>query len=136
MANFVFGDLQEIKCVFQGKTHRFYPKANETFNVDQGGIRTNDDASQTTSKGDMMRQLNRVRWMVDGAIAVDTISNDELTILNKMSGSPESGIWQFYLVSGSVFKGVGSPVGDLQYDTNAGTINLKVSGNRELEKIL
>lgn len=135
MANFVFGDVQEIVCSHLGKTYRFYPKANETFNVDKGGIRANDDANQITSNGQIMRQLNRVRWMVDGPIACDTISDAELSALNIMSASPSLGTWQFALISGAIYKGVGSTVGDVQFDSNAGTISLKVSGNGELEKI-
>lgn len=135
MANFVFGDVQEIVANHLGNTYRFYPKANETFNVDKGGIRTNDDASQITSNGSMMRQLNRVRWMFEGPIAADTISDAELRALNIMSASPVPATWQFALISGAIYKGVGSPVGDVQYDSNAGTIALKVSGSRELEKI-
>lgn len=135
MANFVFGDVQEIVCNHLGNTYRFYPKANETFNVDKGGIRTNDDANQTTTDGQMMRQLNRFRWMFDGPIAADTTSDAEFNALNIMSGSPVSGTWQFSLISGAIYKGVGSPVGDVKYDSNTGIITLKISGNRELEKI-
>ena|SRR6478736_185067 len=135
MANFVFGDVQEIVCNHLGNTYRFYPKANETFNMDKGGIRANDDANQVTSNGQIMRQLNRVRWAIDGPIACDTISDSELRALNIMSASPSLGTWQFALISGAIYKGVGSPVGDIQFDSNAGTIALKVSGNGELEKI-
>jgi hypothetical protein len=135
MANFVFGDIQEIVCNHLGNTYRFYPKANETGTFDKGGLRTNDDANQITSNGQMMRQINRVRWAVEGPIAVDTISDAEQTALNIMSGSPSLGTWQFALISGAIFKGNGSPVGDIALDSNAGTLTLKVSGNGELEKI-
>lgn len=135
MANFVFGDVEEIVCVHEGTTYRFYPKANESFNLDKGGIRANDDANQITSNGQIMRQLNRFRWMLDGPIACDTISDSELDALNKLSASPVLGTWQFSLISGAIYKGEGSPVGDIQCDTNAGTIALKVSGSGILEKI-
>jgi len=135
MANFVFGDVQEIVVNHLGNTYRFYPKANETFNFDKGGIRANDDTSQVTSNGQIMRQLNRVRWTIDGPIACDTISDAELTALNIMSASPSLGSWQFSLISGAIYRGVGSPVGDIQFDSNAGTVTLKVSGNGILEKI-
>lgn len=135
MANFVFGDLQEIVCTHLGNTYRFYPKANETGNFDKGGLRTNDDANQITSNGQMMRQINRARWMVEAPIAVDTISDTEQAALNVMAGSPSMGTWQFSLISGGIFKGVGCPVGDLSMDSNAGTLQLKISGNGELEKI-
>lgn len=134
MANFVFGDVQEIVATHLGNTYRFYPKANETFNIDKGGIRVNDDTSQITSNGQIMRQLNRVRWVVEGPIACDTISDAELSALNVMSASPSLGDWQFSLISGAIYKGIGSPVGDIQFDSNTGIITLKVSGNGELQK--
>jgi hypothetical protein len=135
MANFVFGDILEIVVNHLGNTYRYYPKANETGTFDKGGLRTNDDANQITSNGQMMRQINRGRWVVEVPIAVDTISDSEQTSLNIMSGSPSLGTWQFSLISGAIFKGVGCPVGDLAMDSNAGTLQLKVSGNGELEKI-
>ena len=120
MGNFVFGDVVDIVCVHNGITYRFSPKANESFNIDKGGIRVNDDANQITSNGQIMRQLNRFRWMVDGPIAVDNISGYEQDALNVMSASPALGVWQFSLISGAILKGVGSPVGDIALDSNAG----------------
>lgn len=135
MANYVFGDLDEIICNFNGNTFRFRPKANETFNFDPGGLRVNDDVSQVTSDGQIMRQINRQRWKVDGPIACDTILGTEFNALNLMSGSPSLGTWQFAMKSGAIYKAVGSPVGDISLDSNAGTIALTVSGNGILEKI-
>jgi hypothetical protein len=135
MSNFVFGDCVEITCVHLGTTYRFSPKANETFNIDRGGIRANDDASQVTSNGQIMRQLNRVRWMIDGPIAADSISGYEQKALNVMSASPSLGVWQFSFINGAILRGTGSPVGDVQLDSNSGQITLKVSGNGEIETI-
>lgn len=138
MANFVFGDVQEIVInhpELPGGSCRLYPKANESFNFDKGGIRVNDDSNQLTSNGQIMRQLNRARWEVDGPIACDTISDSELTNLNILSASPILGTIQFAFISGAIYKGVGSPVGEIKFDSNAGTIPIKFSGNGELEKI-
>ena len=135
MANFVFGDCVEITCNHLGKTYRYAPKANETFNIDKGGIRGNDDMNQITSNNQMMSQLNMARWAVDGPIAIDQISDSELSSLNLMAASPSLGTWQFSMISGAIYKGTGRPVGDLQTDANAGTLALKVSGAGGLEKI-
>lgn len=138
MANFVFGDLLEIVINhpdLPGGSVRLYPKANESFNFDMGGIRVNDDSNQVTSNGQIMRQLNRARWEVDGPIAADTISNSEMSALNILSASPILGTIQFAMISGAIYKGVGSPVGEIKFDSNAGTIPIKFSGNGELEKI-
>ena len=138
MANFVFGDVQEIVInhpALPGGSARFYPKANESFNFDKGGIRVNDDANQITSNGQIMRQMNRSRWEVDGPIACDTITDAEMKNLNILSASPILGTIQFALISGAIYKGVGSPVGEIKFDSNAGTIPIKFSGNGELESI-
>lgn len=135
MANFVFGDCVEIVCNHLGNTYRYYPKANETFNVDKGGVRGNDDANQVTSNGQMMSQLNRSRWSVDGPIAIDQMSDIELSTLNLMAGSPSLGNWQFAMISGAIYKGTGRPVGDITTDANAGTLSLKVAGGGVLQKI-
>jgi hypothetical protein len=133
MSNFVFGDCVAVKCVHLGITYRFSPKANESFNVDKGGIRTNDDASQITSDGQIMRQLNRVRWMIDGPIAADSISGYEQDSLNTLAGSPVLGDWQFTFISGAIVGGKGCPVGDIQLDSNGGQLTMKVSGSGLLE---
>lgn len=134
MANFVFGDILDITCTHLGTTYRFSPKANESGNLDKGGIRGNDDQSQITSNGQMMRQLNRSRWMFECPIACDTISDYELKSLNIMAASPALGAWQINLISGGIYTGNGAPVGDIAMDTNAGTITLKISGNGELQQ--
>lgn len=135
MANFVFGDCVEITCNHLGNTYRFYPKANESFNIDTGGVRGNDDMNQITSNGQMMSQLNRARWAVDGPIAVDQMSHSELSALNILAGSPSLGLWQFSFISGAIYRGTGRPVGDVATDSNAGTLTLKVSGGGILQKI-
>lgn len=135
MANFVFGDVLNIVVTHLGTTYRFSPKSNESGTLDPGGIRGNDDKNQITSNGQMMRQLNRERWLVDCPIACDTIGNTEFTALNIMAASPVLGSWQFELISGAIYIGQGCPVGEISTDTNAGTIPLKVSGNGELQKI-
>lgn len=134
MANFVFGDILDISCNHNGTTYRFSPKANESGNLDKGGIRGNDDANQITSNGQMMRQLNRARWMFDCPIACDQVADYELKALNIMAASPILGQWSFNMISGAIYTGNGAPVGDIATDTNAGTIALKVSGNGELLK--
>lgn len=135
MANFVFGDCVNITCTHLGKTYRFSPKANESFNIDKGGIRGNDDANQVTSNNQMMSQLNMARWSVDGPIAVDQISDAELSGLNVMAASPSLGRWQFDMISGAIYVGTGRPVGDIATDSNAGTLTLKVAGAGGLQKI-
>lgn len=135
MANFVFGDCVEVICNHLGITYRYAPKSNETFNIDKGGVRGNDDANQVTSNGQNMRQLNMAKWSVEGPIAVDQISDVVLSSLNLMAGSPAEGVWQFSMRNGAIYQGKGAPVGDITTDSNGGTLTLKVAGGGILEKI-
>ena len=135
MANFLAGDISSISCTHLGTTYRYFPKANETFNIDKGGQRTNDDASQITSNGQSIRAINAVRWSIDGPIAVDFVSGNEEDSLNLMASSPAEGLWQVNHISGAIWVGKGSPVGDIQADSNAGTIALKISGGGKLQPV-
>lgn len=135
MANYTFGDVDEIVCQHTLGEFRFNPKSNESFTIDKGGIRANDDANQVTSNGQMMSQMNRVRWSIEGPVAVDTINDVELENVTKLAGHPDLGTWTFSMVNGAVYKGKGRPVGDIQTDSNAGTMTLKIAGGGVLEKI-
>lgn len=135
MANYTFGDVDEIVCQHTLGEFRFNPKSNESFTIDKGGIRANDDANQVTSNGQMMSQMNRVLWFFEGPVAVDTINDIELENVSKLSGHPDLGTWTFSMVNGAVYKGKGRPVGDIQTDSNAGTMTLKIAGGGILEKI-
>jgi len=129
----VFGDMLEITCNHSGNDYRFYPKANESFTVDKGGIRNNDDANQITTSGILMVQKNRTRGMIEGPISSESNTEKDLNTLSK---SPIPGTWTFVSISGKVYKSVrgGVIVGDIQSDSNAGTITLVVSAG-EFEEI-
>jgi len=133
---FVGGDFEEVHCSHpEYGQMRFYPKANETFNVDYGGISSNDDENGVTSAGDLIDQMNRRRWSVEGPIAIDFAGSQEETFLNNVAKSPTLGTWTFTHISGAVWRGQGKPVGTRSYDTNAGTLSLKIAGSRQLENI-
>jgi len=135
MANFLAGDITAITVTHLGKTYRYSPKANETFNIDKGGLRTNDDNSQLTSDNQNIRQINATRWSLDGPIGADFVSGNEEDSLNIMAGSPAEGVWQISHISGAIWVGKGSPVGDIQADSNAGTIALKIGGAGKLQAV-
>ena len=136
MANFIGGDVLEAVC-----THptlgdfRFQAKSNEAFTLDPGGIRNNDDANAVTGSGELISQKNRVRWSLEGPVAVDFLSENELNGLTSLAESPEPGVWTLTHISGLISKGKGEIVGDLQADTNTAQMTLKVSGGGRLEKI-
>lgn len=132
----VGGDLAEISC-----THPtlgqfiFVPKSNESSTFDRGGVRSNDDANMIDGGGQMIDQLNRVRWSVEATIAVDDAGQNTQVNLTDMAASPVLGDWTFTHINGDVFAGKGKPVGDLQPDKNVNTMTLKVAGGGRLSLI-
>lgn len=129
MANYSFGDCDEIVCQHSTGEYRFKPKSNEDSTVDPGGIRANDDANQITSDGILMSQLNRVRGSVEQPVAVNN-NLFELNNASLLAGHPDLGTWTFSYLNGIILKGKGRPVADLQYASNAGTMTLKVALER------
>lgn len=136
MANYIGGDIVEITCSHPTLgDFRFAPKANESFTMDPGGIRNNDDASSVTGGGAMIVQKNRILWSVEGPVAVDLLSANEIDTVPKLMESSESGTWTMTHISGAIYRGLGMPVGDFNVDTNSVNTTLKIAGGGKLEKI-
>jgi hypothetical protein len=137
MANTIAGDFIEI--TYNHPTlgaGRFAPKANESFTLDKGGFRTADDASMIDGSGAPINQLNRVRWSAEGPVAWDNGADpDAADRLVSLAGNPVDADWTFTHVSGKIYAGKGRPVGDIQADSNAGTISMKISGGGTLQVI-
>lgn len=120
----------------------FFPKANEDSTFDLGGFRSNDDANMIDGGGRMIDQINRVRWSVEMTIASDMGStgnpnaSSDLEMLKLLASSPVQADWTISHVNGTVWKGKGKPVGDIQANGNAGTIGFKVAGGGEMKKIV
>lgn len=135
MAIFAWGDIDEIVC--QSPTlgsKRFFPKSAEDYTIDFGGIRTADDANSITANAQDIKIMNRVRWRLEGPVAVDTESS-ELIYINSLHELAESPTWTITFLNGAIYKGVGGPVGDVQLSSNAGTMSLILAGGGKLEKI-
>lgn len=128
---FVAGDITEITAnhpTLGMKT--FYPKANEAFTYDLGGVRSNDDEAGITGSGDVIRQMNNNRAFFEGPIAWDANDNEELEFLNALAADPTFADWTVSGINDAVYGLKGFPAGPIQGDTNAGTITLKVSGSK------
>jgi len=110
------------------------PKSNESFTLDLGGFRSNDDANMIDGGGQMIDQINRVRWSGEGTIAVDELQETQEN-MTALAGSPQLADWTFTHVNGTVYGGKGKPVGDIQVDKNVNTMTLKISGGGLAELI-
>lgn len=136
MPNFIGGDIVEIVCKHPEEGEfRFQVKANESFNVDPGGLRSNDDSGSISGGGDMIDQINRVRPSFEGPVAVDLLSANEIASLPKLAASPILGVWSLTHISGAIYKMNGKPVGDLIADSNTAQMPLKVAGSGKMEQL-
>lgn len=136
MPKFIGGDIVELVCKHPtlGES-RYQVKANETFNVDTGGLRSNDDANMVSGGGEMIDQINRIRPSMEGPVVVDFISGNELNNLTALAASPDQGTWTLSHISGAVYKMKGKPVGDLVADSNTAQMPLKIAGSGRMEQL-
>jgi hypothetical protein len=135
MPTYAGGDILEIVCKHSSGTFRYQAKANEDFTINPGGFRSNDDDDAVTGAGEMIDQINRKRTSIEGTIAVDFTSGNEETSLPALAASPELGVWTISVVTGTVWKIKGKPVGDLNFTTNNPQMALKIAGSGVAEKL-
>lgn len=133
---FIGGDITEASCKHPTLgDYRFEAKSNEAFTLDKGGIRNDDSADGVTGAGNVILKKTRVRWSVEGPLAVDLLNDVEISGLNDLAESADPGVWTFTQIGGAVFTGLGWPVGDLSADTNTSQLKLKVAGGGKLQEI-
>lgn len=131
------GDITEIRYNHPSLgSGVWFPKAGEDSTFDLGGIRGNDDANSIDGGGRSIRQLNRVRWSCEATISWDMNNSGELDQAKKLAANSVEAEWTISHINGSVWKGIGAPVGDIQGNGNAATFSIKISGGGELKKIV
>lgn len=136
MPKYLGGDITEISCSHPTLgDFRFATKADESYSIDFGGFRNDDDASNVSGAGALISKKNRVRWSLEGPILLDLQSGLETKGVNDLAESSEPGVWTITHISGAIWKGTGEVVGDLVGDTNTAQMPAKVSGGGKLEKI-
>lgn len=127
------GDITEIVCKHPTLgTARFQAKSNESYTIDHGGIRNNDDANQITGSGVAIYQKNRVRWSFEGPTLKPL---DEEVTLEALAESAEEGTWVVSHINGTTWQGKGMPVGDINTDTNNQQRTTKIAGGGKFEKV-
>jgi len=131
------GDILEITYNHEDfGSGAIFCKTNEDGTVDYGGYRSNDDANMISGDGQMIDQINRVRWSFEAPpIIWDMTDADEVDQLVKMAASPKLGDWTINHISGKIWGGKGKPVGDIQGTTNAANVTLKLAGPNKLKSL-
>lgn len=133
---FTGGDILEISYKHPSLgTGTFFPKAGEDLTVDPGGYRSEDKEDGITGDGQMIDTISRKRWSMEGTIAWDTNSQDELAQIAKLQASPEMATWTFTHINGTVWGGKGKPVGDAKGSSKDATLKIKVAGGGQLNKL-
>ncbi|MCH9621002.1 MAG: hypothetical protein S4CHLAM20_04160 [Chlamydiia bacterium] len=113
----------------------FFPKSEEDGTIDPGGFRTADEDNGVTGSGDAIYKKNRKRWSVEITSRWDANKANDLERLNLLSNSSIESTLTFELANGTVWKGQGMPVGDVQGSSNEATMSVKFAGGGFLEKI-
>lgn len=132
----VAGDIQEITYEHPDYgSGVIYPKAGEEATYDPGGFRTNDDDASIDNGGRSIDVMNRTRPFFQVPVSHDINGTREMQALADMAGSPKQGTWTIQHANGDVRRLVGKPVGNIQGNVGAGTIDLKVAGSKKMEKI-
>ncbi len=112
-----------------------YPKAAEDNTFDTGGFRSADDANMIDGAGNMIDQMNRVRWMFEGSVSWDMNNAEELERLVQLASSPIQADFTFTHINGTIYAGKGKPVGDYKGNGNTAQIPVKISGGGTLKQI-
>lgn len=113
-----------------------FPKSNEESTFDEGGFRSAEEANMVAGNGEMIDQINRVRWSFDGKIAWDMNNREDVLKMRNLSASPVLASWTISHINGTVWGGLGKPVGDIQGNGNDATFALKLQGSGVLKKIV
>lgn len=112
-----------------------YMKSNEDNNFDLGGFRSNDDANMVDGAGNMIEQMNQVRWKLEATISWDMNDRNELQTIVDLAASPQTADWTFSHINGTVWGAKGKPVGDYSGSGNNATFPIIISGGGKLSKI-
>lgn len=136
MARAIGGDILEITCNHPTKgTLTLYPKAGEDTTLDPGGFRSADSEDMIDGGGQMINQINQIRWSLECRLAMDTNTEETIHKIAALAGDPQEADWTISHVNGTIWGGKGVPVGDLKGNLNNATFPFKISGSNQLKKI-
>jgi hypothetical protein len=112
-----------------------YAKAAEDSEFDLGGYRSSDDANMVDGGGNMIDQMNQVRWKFSVAVSWDMNTANELDKIVLLASSPIQADWTISHINGTVWGGKGKPVGEYTGNGNQATFPLVLSGGGKLKRI-
>lgn len=135
MGAIVAGDILEIQWSNpKFGTGVWLPKSNEDGNLNTGGFRANDDKNMITGSGKPIVQLNNTMWSLETTIAWDMAVANEVEVVSNLTGDSDETTFTITMIGGTIWGGVGRPVGDIAGNTNTGVLPIKLAGGGKLEK--
>jgi len=112
----------------------FDMKSGEDTELDRGGLRIVDDENNRTASGKLILQYENKQPYIQPTVVVD--ADIEQYIQDLIANSfDELGTWTLTHISGDVYSGRGTIVGDVRPNRNAGTVQFKIVFEDELLKL-
>lgn len=134
--SFVGGNITEVTLSHEVEgSVTLQIKASEDNTYDLGGVRGNDDKNMVTGSGQSIRSLNMSQWRAKLTVAWDMNIGLELQKIERMAASPLETVVTISHINNSIYRGKGSPVGDLEANVNNATFPLTLGGGGKLTKL-
>ena len=108
-------------------------KSAEDSNFQPGGIISTDDENMVATNGEMIDQMQRVRWNFETTLAWDMNVARTLETILALQRSTKQTAFTISHINGVVYEGFGKPVGVHVGNGNQATIPLKLQGGGELK---
>lgn len=137
MGNAVGGDITEISFSHPTLgTGILRCKASEDNTYDLGGFRSDDDDDGIDGGGRMIDKMNRKRWSVEIAAMTNDMNEDkDLEKVVALASDPVPANFVFSHINGTIYGGLGKPVGDIKNNVNGSVFPIKFAGGGILKAI-
>lgn len=123
------GDIKEIRYKHEDLGDGvFYAVSNQGNTMDPGGYRASDDANMIDGSGSAIWQHNQVRGSFEALVSNDMNGRNDAQNIADLQSSTKEADWTVIFFNDTIWGMKGKPVGDINPDTNASTLTLKVQG--------
>lgn len=114
-------------------TYTYDPIAGEDSTYKMGGFVNADESSSIDGKGRAIYKKNRERPSFSVVCAWDMNNNQEMERISQIQESSEEAEYTFTNKNGVVYRLKGQPVGSYEFNGNAASFTLMISGSDKLQ---
>ena len=111
----------------------FFGIAGEAFTYMGGGYRGNDQAVLDGANR-LIKSMNRMPWSCEGKVSNDMVNNNEFEAAQAIAASTTETTFTVSNANGTVYKGAGTILGDLELDVDKCSFTLKLVGGGNFTK--